>query len=75
MEIAGGVFKWTEQQFWNTSLQYFLAAIDGWVECNGGKRTSHTGWSTYSEDVSEYAADLALSDADLARIRERRQET
>lgn len=38
MSFAGGVLRWTEEEFWSTSLAYFRATWEGWAEANGTKR-------------------------------------
>jgi len=68
MEISGGVLGWSECQFWNASPQYFYASLDGWMEKNGVKKNDLTP-EIYQDFKQEYAAELSLTDDDLARIR------
>ena len=38
MELAGGVLRWPEAQFWGSTPHYLYAALDGFAESRGAKR-------------------------------------
>ena len=38
MEICTGMIGWTPKDFWNSTIQEIVPAIDGFVEFNGGAK-------------------------------------
>jgi len=70
MEIAGGVLGWSEEQFWQSSPQYFKMAIEGFKAKNGIKQSDLTQ-NEYEEFKENHSAELALTSDDLARMREK----
>jgi hypothetical protein len=69
MQIAGGVLHWTEAEFWSCSPVYFQSTLDGILEMHGKQAGNDIDAETYEQCKTEYAAELALSSDDLARIR------
>jgi len=42
MELGLGVLGWPPSEFWEATPHDLLAALDGWSEKNGGKRSRLT---------------------------------
>ena len=53
MEVGMGVLGWTPRAFWRSTPHEIIAATDGFIERNGGRRHGKTG----------------LTDADLADMK------
>ncbi len=70
--MAGGALGWQEQHFWQSSLPWFVAAADGWLQANGANNDAMDR-EDYENFKAEYAAELAMSDDDLRRKREQQQ--
>ena len=63
MKFAGGVLRWTEDQFWSTSFAYFRATWEGWAIASGVKKSKA---KAPSRDEYE-AAKAALAERDRKR--------
>jgi|TARA_R100000482_G_scaffold28050_1_gene8770 hypothetical protein len=38
MEVCMGMIGWSPTQFWNSTLNEIIPAIDGFIEFNGGNK-------------------------------------
>lgn len=74
MEIAGGVLGWSDQQFWSSSIQYFLASVRGAQEFHGGKKEEPIAREQYDQVREDYRAELSMTTDDLKRLREKQKQ-
>ncbi len=69
MSFAGGILRWSEEQFWSASFPYFRAAIEGHAIANGTRKLHG---KAPTRDQYE-AAKAALAERDRKRAgREKR---